>query len=304
MSHEDLLPHIQSDSHHTNYLNPPRSPPHFDRNNVRLTLFESLNDPEVSRALEMNSTRDWSPFDSSADQASTSPEQEELDNPWTTAPQTPWPPIVPPAASDRALRNHPDMTGCDEQVLLGGGAHVVLLTDDEINWPEDPTTAAVLADRHRRERTVHLMDSGIVPGWNSRFQSAYTRLQRGRRTAQQPHGDAGQMTSPQFEQSRNDGVTRARFQIEDSKHKVAIKFDPPVSGTHILLKLQTPFQGKNIDIQTIIASGFAGPRYARVYCDKSQYRSNMLLDSSLPYSFAKPRRGPRATACQNLCCTM
>ncbi|KAL8655431.1 MAG: hypothetical protein Q9226_003054 [Calogaya cf. arnoldii] len=49
--------------------------------------------------------------------------------------------------------------------------------------------------------------------------------------------------------------------IGKSKSMVSIKFDPPVSGKFILLKLWSPTKDQNIDIQSIIAYGFAGPRF-------------------------------------------
>ncbi|KAI2639901.1 hypothetical protein GGS26DRAFT_542233 [Hypomontagnella submonticulosa] len=58
-------------------------------------------------------------------------------------------------------------------------------------------------------------------------------------------------------------VPHARFFIERNKSKCTIKFDPPVSGRFILLKMWSPHRdpGANIDIQAVIAKGFAGPRY-------------------------------------------
>ncbi|PGH28965.1 hypothetical protein GX50_08294 [[Emmonsia] crescens] len=53
----------------------------------------------------------------------------------------------------------------------------------------------------------------------------------------------------------------ARFFIEKEKSMVSIKFDPPVSGRFILIKLWSPFSGGNIDIQSVVAHGFAGPRF-------------------------------------------
>ncbi|KAK3692914.1 hypothetical protein B0T22DRAFT_436136 [Podospora appendiculata] len=53
------------------------------------------------------------------------------------------------------------------------------------------------------------------------------------------------------------------FYIEKNKSKCTIRFDPPVSGRFILLKMWSPHHDptKNIDIQSVIAKGFAGPRY-------------------------------------------
>ncbi|KAL4890450.1 hypothetical protein BDV59DRAFT_184541 [Aspergillus ambiguus] len=53
----------------------------------------------------------------------------------------------------------------------------------------------------------------------------------------------------------------ARFFIERTKSMVTLNFDPPPSGRYILVKLWSPHSGGNIDIQSIIAHGFAGPRF-------------------------------------------
>ncbi|CAI7628676.1 unnamed protein product [Penicillium manginii] len=53
----------------------------------------------------------------------------------------------------------------------------------------------------------------------------------------------------------------ARFFIEREKSMVSIKFDPPPSGRFILIKLWSPRNADNIDIQSIIAHGYAGPRF-------------------------------------------
>ncbi|KAJ5641512.1 hypothetical protein N7490_005512 [Penicillium lividum] len=53
----------------------------------------------------------------------------------------------------------------------------------------------------------------------------------------------------------------ARFFIEREKSVVSIKFDPPPSGRFILIKLWSPRSEGNIDIQSIIAHGYAGPRF-------------------------------------------
>ncbi|KAH6850005.1 hypothetical protein B0I37DRAFT_413436 [Chaetomium sp. MPI-CAGE-AT-0009] len=55
----------------------------------------------------------------------------------------------------------------------------------------------------------------------------------------------------------------AHFFIEKDKNKCTVRFDPPVSGRFILLKMWSTHQDpqKNIDIQAVVAKGFAGPRY-------------------------------------------
>lgn len=54
-------------------------------------------------------------------------------------------------------------------------------------------------------------------------------------------------------------VRGARFSIKKGKHKVAIRFDPPISGRFMLLKLWA--NRSNVDVQSVIAKGFGGPRY-------------------------------------------
>ncbi|SPQ22870.1 ea4a37c6-b890-4da2-9405-0e85aafaed95 [Thermothielavioides terrestris] len=59
----------------------------------------------------------------------------------------------------------------------------------------------------------------------------------------------------------------AHFFIEKDKNKCTIRFDPPVSARFLLLKMWSPRHDphdvpKNIDIQGVVAKGFAGPRYS------------------------------------------
>lgn len=75
----------------------------------------------------------------------------------------------------------------------------------------------------------------------------------------------------------------AKFYIEKEKNRCTIKFDPPISGRYILLKMYHPtyvsreqvlmdyscgtradfelMNRSNIDVQGVFAKGFAGPRY-------------------------------------------
>ncbi|KIW97154.1 uncharacterized protein Z519_02546 [Cladophialophora bantiana CBS 173.52] len=58
------------------------------------------------------------------------------------------------------------------------------------------------------------------------------------------------------------GVTpHALFFISRSKSSTEIKFDPPISGRYILVKLWAQCPNANIDIQAILARGYGGPRF-------------------------------------------
>jgi hypothetical protein len=60
------------------------------------------------------------------------------------------------------------------------------------------------------------------------------------------------------------------FHIEKHNSNCTINFDPPVSGRFILLKMWSPQHDSsaNIDIQGVIAKGYAGPRF----CAAVEYR--------------------------------
>lgn len=66
-------------------------------------------------------------------------------------------------------------------------------------------------------------------------------------------------TGVELDAEKDDKVTCARFRIRSDKHKVAIKFEPAISGRFILLKLWA--NKSNVDVQSIIAKGFGGCRY-------------------------------------------
>ncbi|KAL4761311.1 uncharacterized protein BDW70DRAFT_136114 [Aspergillus foveolatus] len=53
----------------------------------------------------------------------------------------------------------------------------------------------------------------------------------------------------------------AQFFIKRPKSSVSLKFDPPPSGRYILIKLWSPYHAGNIDIQSVTAHGYAGPRF-------------------------------------------
>ncbi|KAL1854900.1 hypothetical protein VTK73DRAFT_8647 [Phialemonium thermophilum] len=69
----------------------------------------------------------------------------------------------------------------------------------------------------------------------------------------------------------------AHFHIEKDKTKCTIRFDPPVSGRFILLKMWSSHHDPldNIDIQGVVAKGFAGPRY----CPSVEFRCIERLPS-------------------------
>jgi len=79
-------------------------------------------------------------------------------------------------------------------------------------------------------------------------------------TSYYPSADARAEIPEHYDDGLNDpNVTRAKFHIRRGRHKVAIKFDPPVSGRFVLLKLWA--NRTNVDVQSVIAKGFGGGRF-------------------------------------------
>lgn len=58
-------------------------------------------------------------------------------------------------------------------------------------------------------------------------------------------------------------VPHARFHIEKGRSKCTLHFNPPISGRFLLLKMWSPRKrtAENIDIQSVVAKGYAGSRY-------------------------------------------
>ena len=71
-----------------------------------------------------------------------------------------------------------------------------------------------------------------------------------------PRGGSGGV---ELDASKDPLVTCARFGIKRGKHKVALKFEPAISGRFILLKLWS--WGGNVDVQSVVAKGFGGQRF-------------------------------------------
>ncbi|KAK1780964.1 hypothetical protein QBC45DRAFT_407167 [Copromyces sp. CBS 386.78] len=107
-----------------------------------------------------------------------------------------------------------------------------------LDWPTDITRAQHSAS------------------WRNEYDTATPALERAREASQVATQEAvravgGALMSP-----------LAQFHIEKDKNKCTIKFNPPVSARYILLKMWSPHPDplKNIDIQGVIAKGFAGPQ--------------------------------------------
>jgi hypothetical protein len=225
MSRDDLQPYINSS---TQYLNPPRSPPSRRTHDpVRLSLLESIHDPEVARAIgTRRGAGFFSPIDSPADDQSQ--DEDDADDMWNSVPttrETSWPPMD--QTRQIGTRNDLDNRNCDDPAdsRESPDGRIVVLSDEEISWPEDPTRPDVLADRRRRERNLREYDDEDI--WESRYRTNYARMRLRQPPITTERSEAARL-SPEPDRHKSDTVARARFKIKDNRHRIAIKFDPPV----------------------------------------------------------------------------
>ncbi|GAP87453.1 putative regulator of chromosome condensation -like protein [Rosellinia necatrix] len=93
-----------------------------------------------------------------------------------------------------------------------------------------------------------------------------SRRRRNRFSTALPDAEAAQIVMQEAVRAVGDELMtpNARFYIEPhKKSKCTIRFNPPISGRFILLKMWNPRRSPqtNIDIQAVVAKGYAGPRF-------------------------------------------
>ncbi|KAF2152988.1 hypothetical protein K461DRAFT_132402 [Myriangium duriaei CBS 260.36] len=273
MTWNDLMPlYLDTSSDTEQQSNSDEGEEDDDDEEEQLDLFESLHDPEILAAASSQDPNSWPPSFHPPTTYENIPQPLPAANSvsnrdariWPT--DSFWPPLEPTTRMrlSRLNAQQPEQT---EEVVLESGFRVTMDYEHEVGWPEDPTSEVVLSDRarrqdvRRRDETVDSLDSGP---WDTRFSSTWSRLRRGPRQSSGQTRSCGVQTGDASKQVSKD-VTQVRFQIKEGKNKVAIKFDPPVSGTFLLLKLQSYAKARNVDIQTVIACGYAGPRLGKFW---------------------------------------
>jgi hypothetical protein len=166
----------------------------------------------------------------------------------------------------------------------GGSLSFTLVSTDEESGPEDNSPQEVLDYRLQRLRRMsrrHDMDDWEPPGPSWAYSRAdgstshrhsargplpwimppRPRLSRRGHSppAETSNQDRSQRSKPAQSAVDDPNVQAARFSIKRNKSRVTVKFDPPISGRYILLKL---YAGKsNVDVQSVVVKGYAGPRF-------------------------------------------
>jgi hypothetical protein len=143
------------------------------------------------------------------------------------------------------------------------------------HWPPNepdatpnPTGTAAVRRRTRLERLERLTNSTTTGGYGYRPPgssiTSITPINTSGMTLEEAQ-EASQIATQEAVRAVGGELMAplAHFFIEKDKNKCTVRFEPPVTGRFLLLKMWSPHQdpGKNIDIQAVVARGFAGPRF-------------------------------------------
>jgi hypothetical protein len=147
----------------------------------------------------------------------------------------------PPRIDALAFEREPDMG--HESDSSDGIGYMPTRNDDP--WDLELLTSA-RDFRSDRDRSRTSRESSTLSDTRGPYQ---TGTHHGIKAA---NGSGGALMAP-----------HTKFHTEKGRPKCTIRFDPPISGRFILLKMWSPGGGENsnIDIQAVVAKGFAGPRY-------------------------------------------
>lgn len=218
MNYEDLQPYLED---FWIRPRPPRlpSPPVRSTHVERLTLLESLQDPEINRVLTRSPNR-HAPF-AQDDRSPTppTPDDDYAQESWErSAGDSLWRvPLEPMRRSGFQSREETPSFDDQSDSESNDCRPRARLSFEEITWPEDPTPGPILADRNSRDRHVRMMDG-----------QGYGRARRHRRMhSELRHGPMQDHIAGDFDSGRS-RVTTASFRISQGRNNVAIKFDPPV----------------------------------------------------------------------------
>lgn len=151
--------------------------------------------------------------------------------------------------------------------------------DDESDSNEERPSAAIMADRLRREsrwrpdsdeedEDEYMPRLGQLRPASALDYSTYSEWRERRERYLEPIRATRVATPSRIEISENpsaaaDGLIppHARFFIAKNRNKITIKFTPAISGKHVLLKLWSPKHDGNIDIESVQFHGYSGPRF-------------------------------------------
>ncbi|KAI9677530.1 MAG: hypothetical protein M1817_006484 [Caeruleum heppii] len=144
--------------------------------------------------------------------------------------------------------------------------------EDDVETGEAIVTQSQVLASHRVRSTTPFAavtegsesGSGILgeqhtESWRS--DDVQSRLRRRSRSITDD-GDARLQRDQAISAERRDiRAPHAYFLLREGKSSCSMTFEPPVSGRLLLVKLWNPSQLENIDVESIVVKGFAGPRF-------------------------------------------
>lgn len=265
---------------------PYRPPPRRREEPEMLSLSDALRDPEISAAAR-EPRYAWE---------TTSDPDDYYGNDFGFGRTDPEAHCEIPEPNPRDPNNpHITLTSSSTSLDQDAPEPVTLLTDDEAG-PEEPSAQEVLDYRLQRLRSMRRRQeidrwegddrwsglSGLQPTpadiererEQERADSpwALNRLERlmrrpGTTTTSPPPPPPVPPLPPTITDNppptgvSDPNVQVARFSIQKGKYKVAIRFDPPVSGRYLLVKVWAGDRRSNVDVQSLVAKGFGGQRF-------------------------------------------
>lgn len=238
----------------------------------QLSLADALRDPELNAAFEE--------LDRSASRDGETPQ------PWFQGIG-----IEPFEAYDSDLETHCEIPISSNRFEYDGSTEPVSLLFDEDLGPEDTSSQEVLDYRLQRlrlhRRRYEMESHGRAERWtgrppplleNDRDRERYSlsrldALMARSRVYDTPAAMSANDTTNELDEDVSAEHTDAldqlvrtdkevhtkRFLIRSTKSKVALHFDPPISGRFIMIKM---WSGEaNVDVQTVLAEGWGGGRF-------------------------------------------
>ena len=147
--------------------------------------------------------------------------------------------------------NYPEDDDDDTELYDLGDA--LISSPDSPPGDEDARNRGLGRGEHDRSHAFYVPEESLRGGVSAAYENPYAPPS----TFEYHDGEQGGT------ELTEEAQPNARFYIEEHKNKCTIRFNPPVTARYILLKMWNPHHdiGGNIDIQGVVAKGFAGPRF-------------------------------------------
>lgn len=232
---------------------------HCSRLEDRLSLSEALRDPEIAAYYYDQS------LGAQTTTATPSPKDKSIDD---TAEE-----LVASAARS-TLRRQWERRKDNETPLMPHNAATTHTFDEHLDDDADTPSEFIEYRNNRQHTRSRIQTNARIDAYIHSASSARNMVSDVGTAHGEPHSKIEPAEhSDLTEQGGNDNlknrllpyedpnVTFVPFYIEEGKSRIAIKFEPQVSARYILLQLSSELGKDNVDVQRVVISGFAGPRF-------------------------------------------